>query len=97
MIKSIEKVGREKILKARRKSRKEKPSAEFAWHLLNSVCQHDQVHLCFLSYLSKESLVFSEAKRFESLLVDFRAIKILFLDMITIHFVHRLSSQINTG
>ena len=35
-------------------------------------CQGYQVQVCLLSYLSKESLVFSNAKRVESLPVDFR-------------------------
>ena len=62
-----------------------------------------------LSYLSKELLVFSQVKLFESLPVNFCLFScllqsnfqtlagILFFDKITIQFLHCLSLRVNTG
>ena len=48
----------------------------FRWSLKNTAngkeaCQDDRVQVCLLSYLLKELFIFSQAKRLESLPVDF--------------------------
>ena len=49
----------------------------FRWSLKSTAngkeaCQDNRVQVCLLSYLSKELLIFSEAKHLESLPVAFR-------------------------